>query len=159
MLKITLFVAIILSLCLVSNNSCLLASEDITVNATVDKKTLAQDEELNLKVEISASTKQAPTVELPSLEDFYVLSSLQSQNYSVSRDNKVQLKVVLQYILMPNKQGKLTIGPFTVKNKLKTYKSEPIEIQVGSPKKPLPEKPKEEPEEQEQAPSEEGVIL
>jgi len=132
---------------------------EIAVKATADKKSLAQDEELNLKVEISATTNQAPTVELPSLADFYVLSSLQSQNYSLSRDNKAQLKVILEYILMPTKQGKLTIDPFVVKYKLKTYKSEPIKIQVGSPKKPLPEKPKEEPEEQEQAPSEEGVIL
>ena len=135
-------------------------TQDVTIKATVDKKTLAQDEELNLKVEISANTKQTPTVELPSLEDFYVLSSMQSQNYSFSRDNKAQIKILLQYILMPNKQGKLTIGPFVVKYKLKTYKSEPIDIEVGPPKKPLPKEPEEKPgEKEEQVPSEEGVTL
>ena len=159
MVKKIFIIIIILSLGLVIGKAGAETSSEITVKATADKKSLAQDEELNLKVEISATTNQAPTVELPSLADFYVLSSFQSQNYSLSRDNRAQLKVILEYILMPAKQGKLAIGPFVVKYKLKTYKSEPMEIEVGPSKNPLPEKPKEKPEGQEETPGKEGVTL
>ncbi|MFH1202146.1 MAG: BatD family protein [Candidatus Omnitrophota bacterium] len=135
---------------------CAQDKNEITVTAKVDKNTIAQDEKLKLTVEISGNTQQPPQVELPSLEDFAILASSQSENLTLSKDNKSESKISLQYILMPKKQGTLTIGSFAAKDKINSYKSDPLSIEVKPPKSPIPQEPE---EGQEEGPEEEGVTL
>ena len=121
------------------------AEDDIQIKASVDKQSLKQDDTLTLNVDIAGDISSTPKVSLPDLSnDFDILSTSQSQNISLM-DNEAKLVVELKYVLLPKRQGKITIGSIEADYKDEVYKSDPIEIEVLAPAKPIvPKTPQEE---------------
>lgn len=107
----------------------LLAQDDISVSSLVDKTELYENESLTLEVNIDFKGKNNPTINPPGLEDFRVVATSQSQN--ITREEKdVVYKIKLVYLLLPKKTGNLTIGPFSVQTPEKTYKTDPITVEI-----------------------------
>ncbi|MDP2940388.1 MAG: BatD family protein [Candidatus Omnitrophota bacterium] len=119
--------------------------EDLVIKSYADKDKLSQNDTLTLKIEVTGFLKWSPEIELPDLKnDFEVISSLQSQSISIAGKEKKQT-AVFEYILLPKKSGKITIGEVEMKYSGKTYKTMPIDIEVTpSEIKPKPLAPEQE---------------
>jgi hypothetical protein len=124
------------------------ASAEVTIEASVDKNSLKQNEALVFTIKISGDIASSPKINLPDInKDFAVLSTSQSQ--SVSLQNKeTALAINFQYILLPKREGKLNIGSVEAMYGKEVYKTDPIEIEVlpaeqisvpESPQKAIPE--------------------
>ena len=120
--------------------------QDISVTSSVDKNVFAQDEATELTVTIEGNIKTAPEIQLPELVDFYVISSGQSQNISIT-GGQVNMKLLYEFLLVAKNTGKLQIPPVKVIFKGKEYSSQPIDVEVKPAKgkkeltPELPEKP------------------
>lgn len=121
------------------------ASDDIQIKAFVDKNSLKQDDTLILSVDITGDISSTPKINLPDLnEGFDILSTSQSQNISLmGKESKLVVK--FKYVLLPKRQGKITIDSIEADYKDEVYKTDPIEIEVLAPAKPIvPKTPEEE---------------
>jgi hypothetical protein len=100
----------------------------VSVDATVDRTTVAPGESIQLQVTVSGGSGD---VDLSGLDDFKVLSrgtgsSVQIVNSHMSRET------TYTYLLMPRRGGRLTIPALAVDVDGRTYHSEPIVITVSS---------------------------
>ncbi|MEJ2040018.1 MAG: BatD family protein [Desulfosarcinaceae bacterium] len=100
----------------------------VSVDATVDRTTVAPGESVQLQVTVSGGSGE---VDLSGLNDFKVLSrgtgsSVQIVNGHMSRET------TYTYMLMPRRRGRLAIPALAVDVDGRTYHSEPIDITVTS---------------------------
>jgi hypothetical protein len=100
----------------------------VSVDATVDRTTVAPGESIQLQVTVSGGSGD---VDLSNLDDFKVLSrgsgsSVQIVNGHMSRET------TYTYMLMPRRQGRLTVPALAVDVDGRIYHSEPIAITVTS---------------------------
>jgi hypothetical protein len=114
-------------------------AQNIEFNATVDKTEAGIDEQITLTVSVVGDVKSIPQPELPPLDDFTVYSAGRSHNFSFT-NGRLSSSVVFNYVLLPRKAGKFTIGPARIELKGKTYQTAPIEITVagGAESSPTP---------------------
>jgi len=111
---------------------------EVKISSSVDKNKLSQDETLTLSIDIAGDISSSPKIQLPDLDkDFEIISTAQSQNVSL-KGKQTALSINFKYILLPKKEGKITIGAVTAKYKDQAYKTDPIEIEVTKSKKPKP---------------------
>jgi hypothetical protein len=112
----------------------ILAAQDLSFEASVDRTTVGLGETFTLNVTVSGENiGPIPQPELPSLPDFNVLGQSQSQATNISWVNgktSRQSTINFIYSLAPQKIGKSTIGPCRLKYKDKTYETQPIEIEA-----------------------------
>jgi hypothetical protein len=136
--RITLFVELFLLLFLTQ----LCFAQNISFNASVDKAEVALDEQITLTVSVSGDVKSIPQPELPPLDGFTVYSAGRSHNFSYT-NGRLSSSMIFNYVLLPRKPGKFTIGPARIELGGKTYQTTPIEITVASGGKtqPAPEPP------------------
>jgi hypothetical protein len=130
---VPIIMAISLLLLLVSSQPCF--SQDVSFSALVDRTEVGLDDEITLTISVSGQVKSIPQPELPSLEGFTVHSAGRSQNFTYS-GGKIASSVTFNYILVPRKAGKFTIGPAEMVLDGKTYKTDPIDVTVSAGEEP-----------------------
>lgn len=116
-------------LCLVLSPK--LRAQDINFNASVDRTEVGLDEQITLTVSVTGNVKSIPEPELPPLNEFSIYSAGRSHNFSYS-NGQLSSSVTFNYVLVPRKAGKFTIGPAKINLNSKTYETTPIEIAVSS---------------------------
>ena len=91
----------------------------------------------SVRLTVQAVTQDQGTLEAPDIEDWDVVS--QSQQTSLSYGSGGQKKIsIIELSLQPNKVGTLSIKPFVLKSKGKTYRSQTIPIAVTGSQNPPP---------------------
>lgn len=112
----------------------LVASQDLSVEASVDRDRLGLDEQLTFTVTVSGNSIDAvsePT--LPVMRDFTVIGRTSSSSSQINIINgRLSTSRTLQYIygLQPRAGGQSVIGAATITYKGKTYRTQPITVQV-----------------------------
>ena len=106
-----------------------LYSQEITINASIDKNTLSLNDQLNLQVTVSGNASGLPKPNIPQIPGFSIYSSGTSQNVSIV-NGQVSSSLIYNYVLVPNSAGKFTIEPITIDFKGNTYKTNPIAVEV-----------------------------
>jgi hypothetical protein len=109
----------------------LLAAQSVTFTASVDKNTVAVDEQFTLELTLNGGGMGGGSIpKLPDANKFMVLSG-PNQSSSVQIINgSVSSSVVYSYVLQPREAGKFTLGAATIERGGKQYSSQPIEITV-----------------------------
>lgn len=103
--------------------------EEISITASVDRNTVALNENFVYTVTVSGNASNMPKPEAAATPDFNRYGTATSQNITIINGKK---NVVLSYnyTLGPKAMGKFTIPPSSVTYKNKTYSTDPIEIEV-----------------------------
>jgi hypothetical protein len=100
---------------------------------TVDRNKIGTEDTLRCEIVVSNAPEGA-VVQFPAPPEFEVLSRSEStqMSYSVGSGGMGQIKQVRKFtlIMRANKQGQLTIPPAGLQTASRTYKSEPIKIEV-----------------------------
>jgi hypothetical protein len=125
----------------------LCSAQNIEFNASVNSTEVGMDDQITLTVSVSGDVKSIPEPELPPLNDFTVHSAGRSHNFSWV-NGKMSSQMTFNYVLLPRREGKFTIGAAKIELKGKVYKTAPIQITVvegGKPQATLA--PSEEPQE------------
>jgi tetratricopeptide (TPR) repeat protein len=118
--------------------SCLpvqVSAQDLSVHAEVDRKRLTLDEQLVVRVVIEGRTRALAQPERPDLPDFESYYRGSSQNMSIVNGN-VSASTTFTYLLLPKREGVLTIGSFTVNHNGRNYQTEPIQVRVSKTPQP-----------------------
>ncbi|MGD8239672.1 MAG: BatD family protein [Armatimonadota bacterium] len=103
---------------------------DVSVDASVDRSSLTTADTLTLTIAITATgSGTLPQPRLPGLEGFAVVSSSVGQSISLGMGGGTST-ATHQYVLRPERSGRLTIGAATVEHGGKTYRTKPIAITV-----------------------------
>ena len=119
--------------------------QEIQFTASVDKKTMTLDQTLTLTIRITSTSANIPGS--PQVPDLDGLSAVSGPNTSTNIsfvNGRVSGRKSYSYVLIPTREGKVTIGQAIFKLGNKEYKSQPIEIQVvkGSAALQQPSQPK-----------------
>ena len=130
---LSLILAISMSLILFLSQAPL--AKDVSFGAVVDRTEVGLDDQITLTISVSGQVKSIPQPELPSLEGFTVHSAGRSQNFTYS-GGKIASSVTFNYILVPRKAGKFTIGSAEIVLDGKTYKTDPINVTVSAGEEP-----------------------
>jgi hypothetical protein len=106
------------------------AAEDISVQASVNRRKVPLNGQLELSLQVNgAQNVQPPNVQLEQFDVQYLGPSTQ-----ISVINGVMSSSIAhRYILSPKKEGVVTIGPLTIEVAGKTYETRPIEVEVLPP--------------------------
>ena len=109
----------------------LLSAQNVSFTASVDKNTVAVDEQFTLELTLNGGGMGGGSVpKLPDLSKFMVLSG-PNQSSSVQIVNgSVSSSVTYSYVLQPRAAGKFALGAATTETGGKQYSSQPIEITV-----------------------------
>jgi hypothetical protein len=110
-------------------------SQDISFSASVDKTEVRLDDQITLTISVSGNVKSIPQPRLPSLEGFTVYSAGRSQKFTYS-GGKIASSVTFNYILIPRKTGKFTVGSAEIVLDGKTHRTDPINITVAAGEEP-----------------------
>ena len=103
---------------------CALA--EVRVRANVDRTTVAPGESLVLRVTLEESDGE---VDLSGLTDFKVLSKGSNSNFQLI-NGKMSRKYTYNYILIPTREGRLTIPALAVEVEGRRLLTDPITISV-----------------------------
>jgi len=110
-------------------------SAELSFTASIDRNELSMDEQLILTISVSGKDVSGiGEPELPELDGFEVVGRNSSSSSRVSFVNgKMSSSHTLDYMyyLRPLRTGTLTIGEATIRFGGKTYKTEPIQIEVS----------------------------
>jgi len=104
----------------------------LSISSSVDKDEVALGDPITLSVMISGEGGSTPDPVLPDLSDFEVYSSGKNTNITFENGHFTST-LEISYVLVPKKIGSLTIGAVSVKQKNRTVKSDPIQIEVKKP--------------------------
>lgn len=121
--------------------SSMALAQDINFTASVNKKRLNIDDQLQLTLTVSGS-QNVRNPELPSLDNFEILSQGSSSQFSVI-NGKMSVSKSFHYTLMPLAEGIFTINPATIEIEGKTYSTDLLTIEVfpsGKVATPQPKK-------------------
>ena len=105
-------------------------ADEIRVRAEVDRTHATLDEQIQLQVIIEGRLRSVEEPERPPFDDFDLYSNGRSQNMQIVNGD-VSASNIFSYVLVPKREGKFTIGAFTVHAGGKDLKTEPIAITVG----------------------------
>ena len=116
------------------------AAQNITFEASVDKTQMSIEDVLVLSLVIAGGNLDFNVMpELPDSKGAFDIVQGPSRSTSISIINgKQSSALTLQYLLAPQKTGKLTIGAATLEANKQKYATKPITIQVlsGTPAQP-----------------------
>ena len=115
------FILFLLEVCL---------AQSISFDASVDRTEVTVGEQITLTVSVSGDVKSIPQPNLPPLDEFSVYSAGRSQNFTYV-NGRLSASVTFNYVLVPRQEGKLTVGPASIKLDGKTYQTSPIQITVA----------------------------
>ena len=118
------------------------AEAELSVSAQVDKSQVKQGEPLVFQIHIAGPIRQAPKVQIDSIEGFAVVSTGQSQQIQM-RGGEIQQTLAFVYTLVPTQAGDRTLGPVKVEVQGKSYETQPIQVKVlPGPARPAPKSEK-----------------
>ncbi len=138
-IRISIIVTAVLSLTAVLSSTAF--GTDVKITSDVDRTRLAVGEYLNYTISVTGDVRSLPEPTLPDLsKDFEVYSSGRNQSFSVGTGG-ISSSVIYNYMLVPKKEGQLTIWSASIEVDGKTYRSEPITITVTSPSSAAPPSP------------------
>ncbi|MCK4232845.1 protein BatD [candidate division WOR-3 bacterium] len=106
-----------------------LSAQEINFSATIDRNVISPGESVTLTVIVSGNIAKVPKPKLPKLDEFNIYSQGSSRNISFV-NGKISSSITYTYSLVPKKIGKFTIGSCELIVKGKTFRTEPIEIEV-----------------------------
>jgi hypothetical protein len=114
-----------------------------SIKAEVDRVAITQDQAITYKIIVTSFDKQLPAPQIPKFEGFTILSQAESSTFSFLKGGAKTI-FVYAFILAPNREGKIKIGPVSIKIKEETLSTDSFEIEVSAarekPKTPLKEK-------------------
>ncbi|HID94092.1 MAG TPA: protein BatD [bacterium (Candidatus Stahlbacteria)] len=113
-----------------------LFGEQISFNASCDKSQVPINESFTLEVTVSGDITSVPKPTLPPLNDFEIYSTGQTQNISII-NGRVSSSITFTYTLYPKRLGTFTIGSCELHYKGKSYKTQPIKIEVVKASTPV----------------------
>ncbi|MCL1901906.1 MAG: BatD family protein [Firmicutes bacterium] len=102
---------------------------EINFSASVDKNRMALNEYLGYSLTVSGDASGLPEPKIADLADFNIYGTGKSQSFSFV-NGKRSGSITYSYTLSPKKTGKFTIPSAKIEYENKTYKTEPIEIEV-----------------------------
>lgn len=114
-----------------------LAQDNITFTASVDRATVPTDGYVQLTLSLQGQVNNVPAPELPPMDGFYVVGSSRSQQFSFV-NGAFSASVSFVYRLQPLAVGQQTIGPARVTINGQTYETQPITIEVTEGAAPAP---------------------
>ena len=117
-----------------------LAQDDISFTASVDRSTITTDDLLTLQLTLAGAFSSSSQPQFPPLEGFAVVGTSQSSQFSIV-NGKTSSRVVFTYRLQPTSIGTLTIPAIPIQVGGKTYESDPIVIEVTQGSAPQPQQP------------------
>ncbi len=104
--------------------------QDIAVEATTDRTAATLDDEIRLNIVVHGRFQGRPELRGPEFSDFRVLTSGESQSYSIV-NGQLDATYTFSFILQPLHEGELSIQPFLVSFRGKDYHTEAIRVQVS----------------------------
>lgn len=108
------------------------AAQAPTLQARVDRPTVALGEALTLTVSASSATNILTEPILPPLPDFEVTPAGTFNNVSVV-NGQISATMSWNYQLIPKKTGRFTIGAITLQLEGQTLRSRPLQVTVTAP--------------------------
>lgn len=127
--RLRLLPAVALLLFLIQNGLVSFAQSNVSVDAEVDKITLAADDLLTLTVTVGGEYQQLDEPELPSLSGFRIVSSSRSSQFSMV-NGMVTSHTAFTYRLQPSEPGSFILDPIAIVADGATHWTEPITIKV-----------------------------
>lgn len=125
-------IAILLTLLLSTTIITTIYAADITITAEVDKTTVPLDGQLTLQVTVSGNTQNLPRPAIPAMNDFNIVQSYSSQNFSFI-NGAVSASANHSYVLTPKSAGKFMIPQFSINHQNQIIQSQQITIEVTQP--------------------------
>lgn len=104
----------------------------LSVNASVNKNTVAINDQVILTVLVSADAAGLPDPSIPSMPRFNVHSAGRSQSMSYV-NGRIANSAEHTFVLVPRMLGNTTIPPITVTSGSETAQTDPIEVVVVRP--------------------------
>ena len=108
-------------------------ADNVNIESSVSRTTVALNEALNLVVSVSNDSKNLPEFSLPTLKDFNVYSTSRSQSTSIM-NGQVKSSINYTYTIGPKNVGEFTIPSFKLNYNGNTYETQPITITVEQAK-------------------------
>ncbi len=114
----------------------------ISFKTRVSQRNISTDERLRVSFIAQGNSRDIydGRISPPSFEGFRAMGPFVSQEFSYINGSSFYKKSY-SYTLMPEKTGKLTIGPATFKSNGKKYKTDPVTITVTKGQKPVQNAP------------------
>jgi len=110
------------------------APDNNIIKAEIDKSELTTDDLLNYKVIINSMGKNISLPDFPEFDGFETVSQAHSSNISFSK-GEVRRTTTYLFVLLPDKVGKITIGPASISIGNDIYATESFEIEVTQGKR------------------------
>lgn len=114
------------------------AADDVEVRLDVHPANVAAGGQFKLTVTVSGAIRSVGRPEIAGLENFTVVGTSQSSNFSMVGAS-INLSVVFDYTLFAGNEGTYTLGPASVDIRGTTYSSRTVEITVGQGAAPQPQ--------------------
>jgi tetratricopeptide (TPR) repeat protein len=105
-------------------------ADDVVVRAEVDRDRIGLDDQILLDVVVEGRFRGGAPPQAPPLDDFEVYSRGTSQSMQIVNGD-VSTSLTYTYLLVPKREGILSIGSFLVRVGGKEHKTQPITITVG----------------------------
>lgn len=108
-----------------------LSAQDVTFQASVDKNPVGEGEQFTLSFTLSnAAMGSNRNIQLPDLGKFHIMAGPNQSSSMQFINGAITSSIVYSYVLQPKEQGRFTIGAASIEAGGKTYKTEPVTIEV-----------------------------
>ncbi|MFC2061824.1 BatD family protein [Elusimicrobiota bacterium] len=101
----------------------------IEIESRLSRDVVPLNEQVELEITVSGSSKDIGAPKVSILDDFYIASSGRSSSISIINGNMTS-SYIYSYVLSPKKTGDFVIPSFAVNYRGRTYKTEPIGLKV-----------------------------
>ena len=105
-------------------------AQDLEVEAVADRTAATLDDEIHLNIVVRGRFQGRPELRGTTFSDFRVVSSGESQSYSIV-NGQLDATYTFAFVLMPLREGELTIPPFLVSFRGKDHQTQAIRVQVS----------------------------
>jgi hypothetical protein len=116
----------------------MVAAQDLTFSAAVDKTSVAAGDPIHLTLTLSGDIagSKLPPLQFP--KEFAVIARSQSTNFSL-RSGAMEQSLSITCVLVPQRSGTFQLGPFTLQHRKQQFQTESIEITVEKSSTPPPQ--------------------
>ncbi|MFQ5559098.1 MAG: BatD family protein [Nitrospinota bacterium] len=108
------------------------AADDLTVEATVDRREVPLNQMLVFVITITGGGRGIPEPELPQIDGFIKVGQSSASSISIINMDMTTSKEI-SYTLKPQKKGSFTLPPVSLSYKGKVYTTKPVDVRVGDP--------------------------
>ncbi len=112
-----------------SGLTTMVAAQDLTISAKVDKTTVGVGDPINLTIALSGDLNGVEMTPPQFPKKFVVVGRSQSTNMAF-RGGVMERSTSLKYALVPQEGGTFQLGPFQLQRQKSIFKTEPITITV-----------------------------